>query len=103
MLLSAAQDALELPCVKAALSRVNSTVLSASEGLYEASSGGGVLLMGDRVAHPISQVIGRPIYPYRWLDLGQHLHSVLVFRVSVVYPLGCWNGRWNGRCTKEEK
>ncbi|CAN0011064.1 unnamed protein product [Scytosiphon promiscuus] len=55
-ILSEAQtDALELPCVRAALARVNSTVLSASEGLFEASSGGGVLLMGDRVAHPISQ------------------------------------------------
>lgn len=51
------QDALELPCVQAALSRVNLAVLSASEGLYEASAGGGVLLMGNRVAHPISQVI----------------------------------------------
>lgn len=50
------QDALELPCVKAALSRVESTVLQASEGLFEASSGGGILLMGDRVAHPVSQV-----------------------------------------------
>lgn len=50
------QDALELPCVQAALSRVNLAVLSASEGLYEASAGGGVLLMGNRVAHPISQV-----------------------------------------------
>ena len=50
------QDALELPCVQAALSRVNLAVQSASEGLYEASSGGGVLLMGNRVAHPISQV-----------------------------------------------
>lgn len=42
--------------MKAALSRVESTVLRASEGLFEASSGGGILLMGDRVAHPVSQV-----------------------------------------------
>lgn len=50
------QDALELPCVQAAVSRVNIAVASASEGLYEASSSGGVLLMDNRVAHPISQV-----------------------------------------------
>lgn len=42
--------------MKEALSRVKSAVLSASEGLFEASAGGGVLLMGNRVAHPISQV-----------------------------------------------
>lgn len=63
------QDAVELPCVKAALSRVDAAVLSASEGLFEASSGGGVLLMGDRVAHPVSQVMAS-LYIWRaWLGL----------------------------------
>lgn len=45
--------------MKAALSRVDDAVLGASSGLFEASSGGGILLMGDRVAHPVSQVMLR--------------------------------------------
>ena len=53
------QDALKLPCVREKLSRVNEAVQIASEGLSdEASASGGVLLMDNRVAHPISQVSG---------------------------------------------
>lgn len=53
------QDALKLPCVREKLSRVNEAVQIASEGLSdEASASGGVLLMDNRVAHPISQVRG---------------------------------------------
>lgn len=76
-----AQDALELTCVKESLSRVKSDVLSASEGLFEASAGGGVLLMGNRVAHPISQVwfgrsVGRPAFRFNVLLYSSFLVSV---------------------------
>lgn len=50
------QDAVELPRVAKALSEVNRAVERASEGLSEASAGGGVLLMEKRVAQAISQV-----------------------------------------------
>lgn len=56
---SLCQDAIKLPCVREKLSRVNEAVQIASEGLSdEASASGGVLLMDNRVAHPISQVRG---------------------------------------------
>lgn len=42
--------------MKEALSGVNDAIELASEGLCEASASGGVLLMDNRVAHPISQV-----------------------------------------------
>ncbi|CAN0081741.1 unnamed protein product, partial [Discosporangium mesarthrocarpum] len=56
LLREAETDAAELPCVQEAFLGVRKAVSAASEGLAEASSSdGGVLLMDNRVAHPISQ------------------------------------------------
>lgn len=42
--------------MRSALSRVNAAIGTASEGLSEDSAAGGVLLIDNKVANPVSQV-----------------------------------------------